>query len=124
FSLNVFSQTKPTQTVEERLIRVEEGQKNLEKRFEDFRADVKQENQNLRTEIQSLRTEIQGLRSDLATFMTATFVLVVTAILSIVGFVLWDRRTFLAPIAKETKELSEKVNEISKIVLKKQGILQ
>lgn len=49
--LSLWSQQTQQQTIEERLIRLEMGQQNLEKRLEDFRNDVNIRFSELRTDV-------------------------------------------------------------------------
>jgi len=84
----------------DRLIRletkIEEGTKSLEKRMV--------EGQN------SLQRQID----DLKTFMFWGFGILFGGMGLLIGFVIWDRRTALAPAVKKTEELEEKEEKIEK----------
>ncbi|MDP3149139.1 MAG: hypothetical protein Q8N83_08415 [Ignavibacteria bacterium] len=77
------------QDVKERVIRIEERQINLEKRIDE-------------------------LKNDMQSFMRWGFGITFSGMFILVGFILWDRRTTLAPVAKETKELRELIELLQK----------
>ena len=76
----------------ERLTRLEEGQKGLNKRMDD------------------LRSELKGDISDLRSLMYV----ILAGIIALIGFVLWDRRTALAPAIRKNKELEEKEEKLER----------
>ena len=76
--------------LEERVTRVEEGQKRLEQRISD------------------LAQRIDELRQ----FMLWGFGLTFTGMFALVGFVLWDRRTALAPAVRRFEELQDRQRRI------------
>ncbi|MBI5893947.1 MAG: hypothetical protein HZB79_09940 [Deltaproteobacteria bacterium] len=92
-----------TQEDRDRLIRVEvkveEGLKAVNQRIDglDKRID------GLDKRIDSLDKRIDGLQS----IMIGGFGIIATGMIAIVGFVLWDRRTALAPAIRKSKELEE-----------------
>ena len=77
----------------EKLSRLEEGQKGLNKRIDD---------QGKR--IDDLRSELKGDIADLRSLVY----LVLAGIIALIGFVIWDRRTALSPVMRKTKELEER----------------
>ncbi len=83
-----------TQDDRDRLIRLEtkvdEGQKALNQRIDDLREEVK----------------------DLKTFMLWGFGILFGGMGILIGFVIWDRRTALAPAVKKNKELEEREEKI------------
>ena len=81
----------------ESLIRLEEGVKENRRMIVALRAEMG----SLRAEMGSLRTEILG-------FMKWGFGLLVTGMLILVGFILWDRRSTLKPVKDELDELERK----------------
>ncbi len=89
-----------TQDDRDRLIRletkVEEGTKSLEKRM--------LEGQN----------SLQRQLDDLKTFMLWGFGIFFGGMGLLIGFVIWDRRTALAPAVKKTEELEEKQEKLEK----------
>ncbi len=92
----------------DRLIRVEEGLKSVNHRIDslDKRIDA------LDKRIDSLDKRIDGLdkRIDaLQSIMLGGFGIIATGMIALVGFVLWDRRTALAPAVRKIKELEEEL---------------
>ena len=76
--------------LEERVIRLEEGQTRLEQRISD------------------LAQRIDELRQ----FMLWGFGLTFTGMFALVGFVLWDRRTALAPAVRRFEDLQDRQRRI------------
>lgn len=94
-SLTTFSYAKEipfTQDDRDRLIRLEEGQRSLQRQIEE---GLKATNQR----IDDLRDLIY---------------VVIAGMIALVGFVIWDRRSALAPAIKKNKELEEREERIEK----------
>lgn len=81
-----------TQEDRERLIRIEEG--------------LKATNQRIEEGLKATNQRIDDLR-DLS-------YVVIGGMLALIGFVLWDRRSALAPAVKKAKELEEREDRIEK----------
>jgi len=80
--------------LEERVIRLEEGQKRVEQRIDKLEA--------------SLNQRIDDLRQ----LMLWGFGLTFTGMFALVGFVLWDRRTALAPAVRRFEDLQDRQRRI------------
>ncbi len=93
----------------ERLTRLEEGQKYLR---DDIKANRK-EIQNVRDE---LNGNIQSFRDELKSFMLWGFGITFAGIFALIGFVLWDRRTAIAPVVRENRELTEREKRIENVL--------
>ncbi len=87
----------------ERLIRIEERMVTKE----ELKAEIKE----LRTEF---KTEINAFRSELKDFMLWGFGVTFAGIFALIGFVLWDRRTALAPAVRKGRELEEREEKIER----------
>jgi DNA repair exonuclease SbcCD ATPase subunit len=87
----------------EKLSRLEAGQEAIHKRIDDVNA-------NLTKRLDDVRSEI----SDLKEFMLWGYGVTFAGIFALIGFVLWDRRTALAPTIKKSKELEEREEKIEK----------
>ena len=74
---------KEIQEIRERLIRIEE------------RMVTKEE----------LKAEIKDVRNEIKEFMLWGFGVTFAGIFALIGFVLWDRRTALAPAIRKSREL-------------------
>ncbi|GAB4205633.1 MAG: hypothetical protein Fur0023_14670 [Bacteroidia bacterium] len=83
----------------ERLIKIEAKTESLEQQI-----------QGIRDEIQEIRNEIQEIRSDIK-WLAGMFL---TSIIALVGFILWDRRTFLKPFESKAKEIDATLDDIKK----------
>ncbi len=87
YSLSTAKEVPFTQEDRDRLIRLEEGQKFLQK-------------------------QIDKLRSDFRTYMS----IVIGSIIALVGFIIWDRRTAISPVVKKTRELEDRSDKIEKVL--------
>jgi hypothetical protein len=129
-SAMAWGQTRPT--VEERLIRVEEGIKNLEKRIDGVETSLTKRIDDTNKRIDDLRADIAEMRSMLLT----GFGVVLSGMFALIGFVIWDRRTAIAPVARHAKELADfdektlsalrefaKTNKVMQEALRKVGML-
>ncbi len=52
------------------------------------------------------------VRSDLQSFLLWGFGIVFAGIFALIGFVLWDRRTAIAPAVRKNRELEERENKV------------
>jgi len=95
---------------DEQLIRVEEGVKNLNIRFDDMNRRFDDMNKR----IDAIETRMDKRFDELRGFMLWGFGITFSGMFFLVGFILWDRRTTLAPVAKETKELKELIELLQK----------
>ena len=97
------------------LTKLQEGQKNLEKRLEDTnkRIDDLRADMNKRFEMVERRFESIDKRFDqmikLFSGIVASFVVIVAIT---IGFALWDRRTMIRPFEKEVRSIKEKIKEL------------
>jgi uncharacterized membrane-anchored protein YhcB (DUF1043 family) len=93
----------------DRLIRIEEGLKATNQRIEE---GLKTTNQRIDT----LRLELKEDINDLKTFMLWGFGILFGGMGILIGFVIWDRRTALAPAIKKNKELEERQDKIERVI--------
>ena len=119
FTHLVWGQSRPTN--EERLIRVEEGVKNLDKRFDDLRYDLNKRFESIDKRFESIDKRFESidkrfdkLEADLKGFMYWGFGILFSGMFILVGFILWDRRTTLAPVVKEIKYNQAEIDEWKK----------
>jgi len=115
-----------TQGDRDRLIRLEEGLKSLQRQIDDFKLanqqqfdglaqridDLKLANQQ---QIDSLRLQINDLRASVADLRNLIYV-VLAGMFTLVGFILWDRRTTLSPMISRYKTLEEREEKLEKVL--------
>ena len=97
--------------IDERLVRLDEGQRNLEKRLDDInrRIDDLRSDMNLRFEDVNRRfDDINRRMGELHDLIIWGFGVTFAGMFTLIGFVLWDRRTALAPAVRRTEELEER----------------
>jgi chromosome segregation ATPase len=85
------------------IAKLEEGQKALNQRIDDM-------NQR----IDDMKSELKGDIGDLRGLVYV----VLTGMIALVGFVLWDRRTAIAPVTRRTGELEKEFDEEKDNVMK------
>lgn len=121
FPLLVFAKDIPfTQEDRDRLIRLEVKVEQIDKRFDQI--DKRFEQADKRFEQIDKRFEQADKRGDsierrlerLEGVMMWGFGLLFTTMIGLVGFVLWDRRTALAPAIRKNKELEEREEKLEK----------
>lgn len=71
---------------------------------------IEAKTESLEQQIQGIRDEIQEIRSDIK-WLAGMFL---TSIIALVGFILWDRRTFLKPFESKAKEIDATLDDIKK----------
>lgn len=101
---------KDLRDLKERLIRIEERMVTKD----ELKAEIKELKAELKAEISGLRGELYGVRSELKDFMLWGFGVTFAGIFALIGFVLWDRRTALAPAVRKSRELEEREEKIEK----------
>jgi sensor histidine kinase regulating citrate/malate metabolism len=92
-----------TQEDRERLIRIEEGLKATNQRIEE---GLKATNQRIEEGLKATNQRIDDLR-DLS-------YVVIGGMLALIGFVLWDRRSALAPAIRKARELEEREERVER----------
>ncbi|MCD4697446.1 MAG: hypothetical protein K8S16_14525 [Bacteroidales bacterium] len=123
-SVNLYSQAKEVPFMlddRDRLIRTEAEIKSLRNEIGSLRNEMKTEIGSLRNEMNLLRNEmnykfesIQTQINDVKTFLYWGFGFLFSAMLFLIGFVIWDRRTTVAPVKKENERIIEALTEYSK----------
>jgi hypothetical protein len=100
-----------TQEDRDRLIRVEtrieEGLKAVNQRIDDL-------NSSLNKRIDDLNSDLNKRIDELKDFMLWGFGILFAGMMTLIGFVLWDRRTALAPAIRKNKELEEREERLEK----------
>jgi len=94
----------------DRLIRLEEGQKALNQRIDGVEKRMESLERSVNLRIDDLRGEVR----DLKTFMLWGFGILFGGMGLLIGFVIWDRRTALAPAVRKTQELEEREEKLEK----------
>ncbi len=102
----------------DRLIRLEEGQKSLQRQIDDFRVEMgglkvatQRQMGDLKVTTQrqmgDLKLQIDDLKNLIYVVLTGMIGLM-GGMIGMVGYVVWDRRTVVAPVAKKHLELEER----------------
>ncbi len=98
FSIALPKEVPFTQEDRDRIIRLEEGQKHLQKQIDDLKKDTQRQFDELRT------------------FLYWGFGILFGGMGILIGFVIWDRRTAVEPVAKKLKEIEEKEEKIERFI--------
>ncbi len=81
----------------DRIVRMEEGQKALQQQVNDLKESTQRQINDLK---ESMQQQIADLRNLIYVVLAGMF--------SLFGFVLWDRRTALAPAVRSQEELKNR----------------
>ena len=121
FNGNIFSSEKEvpfTQEDRDRIIRleakVEEGLKSVNQRIDDTNKRLEEGLKSVNQRIDDINKRIDELRD----FMLWGFGLLFGGMGLLIGFVLWDRRTALAPAIRKNKELEEREDKLERALKK------
>lgn len=91
--------------IDVRVVRIEEGQKSSQKQIEEGQKSLQKQIEDGQ---KSLQKQIDDIRNLLYVILSGMFALV--------GFVLWDRRTALAPAVKKMEMLEEREGRLERIL--------
>ncbi len=105
FSIALPKEVPFTQEDRDRIIRLEEGQKYLQKQIDD-----------LKKQIDDLKKDTQRQFDELRTFLYWGFGILFGGMGILIGFVIWDRRTAVEPVARKLKEIEEKEEKIERFI--------
>jgi len=106
----------------DRIIRVEAKIEQMDKRFEQIDSRFGQIEKRFEQiekrfeQIDKRFEQIDGRIGRLEDVMLRGFGLLFTSMVGMVGFVLWDRRTALAPAIRESRELRERGERMERIL--------
>ena len=84
--------------------------------YKEIRKIVREEIELFRQEMNNRIDGINNRIDDMKSFMLTGFVIIFTGIFTLLGFVIWDRRTAISPVVKKSKELEEKSDLTLKIL--------
>ena len=113
--------------VVEKLAKLEAGQQALNQRISDLRSEMKSGQEALRSEMKSgqeaLRSEMKSGQEALSTrlddsnnTMLVLFGSIITLIVTLFGYIAWDRRTTVKPMLEQLNRLEHGVVDIIDVV--------
>ncbi|MFO8055641.1 MAG: hypothetical protein R6U19_10850 [Bacteroidales bacterium] len=122
FSTSLFAQEEVPFTLEDRdrLIRLEAEQKALSNEMNALRNEMNARFESIENEFGTKLGNQQGQIDDLKIMFRWGFSILITIMLFILGYIIWDRRTALNPIRKMVEQDKIEVEKI-KAVLKEMG---
>ena len=100
FSIALPKEVPFTQEDRDRIIRLEEGQKYLQKQIDELKRDTQRQFDELRT------------------FLYWGFGILFGGMGILIGFVIWDRRTAVEPVARKIREIEEREERLEKVMKK------
>ncbi|MBM4277425.1 MAG: hypothetical protein FJ130_06005 [Deltaproteobacteria bacterium] len=98
--------------IRERLIRIEEGQKALNQRIDELDKRLSGRIDELD---KRLGGRIDGLEKRMDYLVNLIYV-VLAGMFTLVGFVLWDRRSALAPAIRRTRDIEEREEKLERAI--------
>ncbi len=102
------------QDVEEIRKIIREEIQHVDKKIDNLRIELRMEIKDVRAEIKDVRTEMKDVRTEMKDFMLWGFGTIFFGMLTLVGFVLWDRRSALAPAIRRQEILERKEDAIER----------
>ncbi len=100
----------------ERLTRLEEGQKGLNERIDDLNDNLSKRiddvNDNLSKRIDDLNDNLSKRIDAIQGLMWV----LLAGMFALIGFVIWDRRTAIAPVVRENRELAEREKRLENVI--------
>jgi len=122
FSTSLFAQEEVPFTLDDRdrLIRLEAEQKALRNEMNALRNEMNARFESIENEFGTKLESQQGQIDDLKIMFRWGFSILITLMLFILGYIIWDRRTALNPIRKMVEQDRIEVEKI-KSVLKEMG---
>ncbi|MCX7729218.1 MAG: hypothetical protein N2203_07090 [Bacteroidia bacterium] len=94
----------------ERLIRMEITLQTSVKQTNDRFDQMQTQINSIQNQINSLQNQINSRQNQINSLQNFLYLLagmMITSVISIVGFILWDRRTFLKPFQHKTESIEE-----------------
>jgi hypothetical protein len=125
FWINAFGQKEIPYTLEdrERLIRLEEQMKALNQKIdsqnEKFETKFDAINEKFETKFDAINGKFQARFDSINEKFSMLFTLiyfVLGGIMGLIGFVLWDRRTFLKPVKDKNRELAKRNDTLEQVL--------
>ena len=95
----------------DRIIQIEEKLNSQQKQMESLRSEMITQNNSLRNEMNS---KFEAMTSKFETLFW-TMGILITLVITLLVYIIWDRRTTLYPILQKTIALEEKFKEVEEI---------
>jgi prefoldin subunit 5 len=96
------------QEIVERLSRIEEAQKGIDQRLAALEKRIDGLERRIDDGLKGLEQKIDQRMGEIRDFMLWGFGVTFAGIFALVGFVLWDRRTALAPAVRRIEDLQDR----------------
>ncbi|MBF0591370.1 MAG: hypothetical protein HQL02_04710 [Nitrospirae bacterium] len=115
-----------TQADRDRMTRLEEGLKAINQRLDDNLKAVNQKiddglkavNQRIDDSLKAINQKFDDLRGLMYVILSLLGV-ILSGMFVLVGFILWDRRTTLAPVVRTTRELEDRTERLELVLKEK-----
>jgi hypothetical protein len=112
FILNGQEQTIPyTQADRDRMVRLETKVEALDKRIDDLISNSDGKFLNINNKFSDLEKKIDRLEDKFDSYFMWGFGMVLMSIFGLIGFIVYDRRTTLAPVENKTERIIKALRE-------------
>ncbi|MBF0542584.1 MAG: hypothetical protein HQK91_14170 [Nitrospirae bacterium] len=112
-----FAKNMPfTQEDRDRIIAIQEDQKSLQKQIDEFKIDTNRQIDILTENINKRFENVDRQFNDIKTFMLWGFGVLFSMMVSLAGFVLWDRRNALAPAIRRADDIEEREKKLEAVL--------
>ncbi len=100
-----------TQADRDRLVRVETKVEGIEKRFDDLTLNLNSKFTDINSRFSEVNQKIDRLENKFDSYFMWGFGLVLMSIFGLIGFIIYDRRTTLAPVESKTERIIKALKE-------------
>ncbi len=110
--LKAQEQTIPyTQADRDRMVRVEAKVEALDKRIDDLKSNIDARFSGVNNKFDEVNKKIDRLDDKFDSYFRWGFGLVLMSIFGLIGFIIYDRRTTLAPVENKTERIIKSLRE-------------
>jgi len=102
-----------TQADRDRMVRLETKVEGLDKRIDDLTLNINSKFTDINSRFSEVNQKIDRLENKFDSYFMRGFGLVLMSIFGLIGFVIYDRRTTLAPVESKTERIISALKEAS-----------
>jgi len=102
-----------TQADRDRMVRLETRVEGLDKRIDDLTLNMNSKFTDINSRFSEVNNKIDRLENKFDSYFMWGFGLVLMSIFGLIGFVIYDRRTTLAPVENKTERIIKALQEAS-----------
>jgi predicted PurR-regulated permease PerM len=94
------------------LLTLNERVNAMQQQIIELKNEVKEVKSELQQQIQDIKSELQDTKSELQEEIRWLMGILISLVVTLIAFILWDRRTFMKPLEKDVEHLKAKMEYI------------